>query len=348
MGKRFGIDLGDKVSHFCVLNAEGDVIEEGQMRHSEASLLKHFADLVPTRIALETGTQSGWISRLLSGFGHEVLVANARELRGITASDRKNDRNDAEKLARYARLDPALLCPVQLRTKQQQLDLGVLRSRDALVRARTLLVNAARGLAKSHGERLPSSITATFGQRAEARLSEVLSAMLRPLLMEIDSLTKSVAAYEATLAASAEDRYPETQLLRSVPGVGPITALTFVLTLSDKGRFAHSRDVGAYLGLCPKQQQSGERQPQLGITRSGNGYLRRLLVRCAHYILGHFGADSALRQWGLRMAERGGSNARKRAIVAVARKLSVVLHRPWVTGQNFLPFTVEQNAATVA
>lgn len=292
------------------------MIEEGQVRNSEASLRKHFAQLARTRMALETGTQSGWISRLLEQLGHEVLVAHARELRGITASDRKNDRNDAEKLARYARLDPAILCPVQLRTKQQQLDLGVLRSRDALV-------------------------------RAVAAASEQLRIVLEPLLAEVDALSERIAGCEKLLSTIAEERYPETRWLRSVPGVGPITALTFVLTLHDKNRFRHSRDVGAYLGLCPKQQQSGERQPQLGITRSGNGYLRRLLVQCAHHTLGHFGADSALRQWGLKMAERGGSNARKRAIVAVARKLAVVLHRLWVTQQEFRPFAVTEEAVAV-
>lgn len=340
-GETAGIDLGDKVSRYCLLNEGGEVIEEGTFRNTENSIQKCFGPWGRTRIALETGTQSGWISRLLSGYGHEVIVAHARELRGITHSDRKNDRNDAEKLARYARLDPELLHPVQHRDEQQQLDLSVVRARDALVRARTLLVNAARVLAKVHGERLPSTVTKTFGQRAQEKISLVLLHALRPLLAQIDQLTHQIEHYDSLVERIAETRYRETVPLRSIPSIGPITALTFVLTLGDRERFTHSRDVGAYLGLQPRQQQSGKHDPQLGITKAGNSYLRKLLVQCAHYTLGHFGRDSRLRQWGLALAERGGKNAKKRAIVAVARKLAVLLHRLWVTGQTYQPFSAQ-------
>jgi transposase len=347
-GETAGIDLGDKVSRYCLLNEEGQVIEEGTFRNTDGSIRKCFGQWGRTRIALETGTQSGWISRLLSSYGHEVIVAHARELRGITHSDRKNDRNDAEKLARYARLDPELLHPVQHRNEQQQIDLSAVRARDALVRARTLLVNAARGLAKVHGERLPATVTKTFGQRAQQKMSLVLLYALRPLLAQIDQLSVQIEHYDSLLERIAEARYPETIRLRSIPSVGPITTLTFVLTVADPERFAHSRDVGAYLGLQPRQHQSGERDPQLGITKCGNQYLRKLLVQCAHYTLGHFGRDSGLRQWGLALAERGGKNAKKRAIVAVARKLAVLLHRLWVSGEQYQPFFGRTEAVSPA
>jgi transposase len=333
-----GIDLGDKVSRYCVLNAEGLVIEEGSFRNSEESIQKQFGDLAPTRMALETGTQSGWISRLLLSYGHEVIVAHARGLQAISRSTRKNDRNDAEKLARYARLDPALLEPIEHRGEQEQIDLGAIRSRDALVRARALLVNAARGLAKVHGQRLPASVSATFAKRSQQKLTDELAWTLRPLLEQIDSLTERIDECDAMLEQIANQRYPQTRLLRTVPGVGPVTALTFILTLADGKRFAHSRDVGAYLGLQPKQRQSGESDPQLGISKTGNGYLRKLLVQCAHHTLGHFGRDSRLRQWGLALAARGGSKAKKRAVVAVARKLAVLLHRLWVSGEPYQAF----------
>jgi transposase len=337
-GETAGIDLGDKVSRYCLLNQGGQAIEEGTFRNTESSIQKSFGQWGRTRIALETGTQSGWISRLLGSYGHEVIVAHARELRGITHSNRKNDRNDAEKLARYARLDPELLHPVQHRNEQQQADLSAVRARDALMRARTLLVNAARGLAKVHGERLPPTVTKTFGQRAQEKISLVLLYALRPLLAQIDQLTHQIEHYDSLIERIAQARYPEAIALRAIPSIGPITSLTFVLTLGDRERFSHSRDVGAYLGLQPRQQQSGEHDPQLGITKAGNSYLRKLLVQCAHYTLGHFGHDSQLRQWGLALAERGGKNAKKRAIVAVARKLAVLLHRLWVTGQTYQPF----------
>lgn len=338
-GETIGIDLGDKVSQYCVLSEEGQVIEEGSVRNSESSLKKQFGSLARTRIALETGTQSGWISRLLSGYGHEVIVAHARDLQGISRSDRKNDRNDAEKLARYARLDPELLNPIEHRTAQQQADLCAVRARDSLVRARTLLVNTARGLAKTEGLGLPPTITLTFGARALETLSKPLNAMLRPLLEQIDQIGEQIETDDELVEQIAAERYPsETKLLRSVPGVGPLTSLTYVLTLSDASRFTHSRDAGPYLGLQPKQRQSGARDPQLGISKAGNSYLRKLLVQCAHHILGHFGKESKLREWGLALAERGGKNAKKRAITAVARKLAVLLHRLWASKKTYQPF----------
>ncbi len=277
---------------------------------------------------MEAGTQSGWISRFLKSYGHEVLVAHARDLQGIGRSDRKNDRNDAEKLARYARLDPKLLNPIEHRTEQQQTDLCAIRARDALVRARALLVNNARGLAKTEGTRLPAAITPTLGARALEVLKGDMQAALKPLLEQVDQLVLQIAAYDAMLGLIAGQRYQEeTKVLCSVPGVGILTWLRYVLTLSDAQRFAHSRDVGPYLGLRPRQNQSGERDPQLGISKAGNGYLRKLLVQCSNHILGHFGKESELREWGLALAGRGGKNAKKRVIVAVARKLAVLLHR---------------------
>lgn len=216
-----------------------------------------------------------------------------------------------------------------------------MRARDALVRARTLLVNAARGIAKVHGERLASSATDTFGQRSLALLQPHLQTMLAPLLAEIDQVAACIAAYDKLLAGIQKARYPEAKKLQAVPGVGPLTALTFVLTISDPERFAHSRDVGPYLGLQPQQRQSGASDPQLGISKAGNRYLRKLLVQCAHHVLGPFGAESRLRTWGLRIAERGGKNAKKRAVVAVARKLAVLLHRLWTTGAEYRPLFVQ-------
>lgn len=337
-GLTIGIDLGDKRSHDCVLDSAGKIVEEGSFSNTSEGLTKYFGGCRRARIALETGAQSGWISRALEALGHEVLVANARELRAIWGSGRKNDRRDAEKLARYARVDPAILRPVRVRGAQAQCDLARIRARDALVRARGLLVNAARGLAKCQGRRLTGSLTASFGERAQAQLEGELRAALEPLLEQIDALGEQICEYDRQIRQQAAQRYPETAALDAVPGVGPLTALSFVLTLEDPRRFRHSRDVGAYLGLVPQQEQSGQSDPQLRISKQGDEYLRRLLVQCAHWIVGPFGSDSALRQWGLGMAQRGGKNAAKRAIVAVARKLAVLLHRLWVTQQAYRAF----------
>ena len=330
-----GVDLGDKVSHYAILNQEGVVIEEGHFRNTADSIAKHFGTSGKARVAMEVGTQSAWIAREFGKLGHQVIVANARELKWITASDTKNDRNDAVKLARLARADENLLAPVEHRSSEQQAELAVIRARDALVRSRTLLVNTARSLAKGFGLRLPASITETFGARALANLPEHLHAAMSGLLAQIDAMSLKIAAYDRRIAEVAA-KHPEVKRLASVPGVGTLTATTFVLTLGRKERFVHSRDVGSFLGLRPRQKQSGERDPQLGISKSGDKYLRKLLVQCAHHILGHFGKDSALRKWGLSKSD--GSPGKKRAVIAVARKLAVLLHRMWSTGEVFKPF----------
>lgn len=330
-----GIDLGDKMSRYCIVNREGEVVEEGSFRNQVSSIETHFSG-ERRRIALEAGAQSAWISRELKRLGHEVIVANARELKWITASDTKNDPGDARKLALLARADVRLLAPVEHRTAEQQAELGLIRARDAILRARTLLINSARGIAKGFGVRLPKSITSTFGKRAGADLPEFLRTALGGLLEQIDALSQRIGGYDQQVGALAA-QHPEVERLSSIAGVGQLTAVTFVLTLGRAERFAHSRDVGSYLGLRPRQRQSGARDPQLGIAKSGDPYLRKLLVQCAHHILGRFGKDSALRRWGLAKTE-GGKKATLRAIVAVARKLSVLLHRLWVSGEFYKPF----------
>jgi len=331
-----GIDLGDKYSHYCMLNESGQAVESGSVLNTEGSARKHFAGMPPARIALEAGARTHWWAQLLRSFGHEVWVANPRALAG--KGRRKNDTSDAERLARYARQDPRLLEPIVLRSPEQQADLAHIRVRDALVRTRTLLVNLARSLAKEAGQRLPASVTDTFGTRALERLPAELAELLAPVCSSIDDLTRKIEAQEAKVEKLCREKYPDTRYLRSVQGVGSLTALTFVLTLGSAERFLHSRDVGAYLGLQPSQYQSGQRDPQLGISKQGNTYLRRLLVQCAHHILGPFGKPSQLRDWGRALGARGGGNARKRAVVAVARKLAVLLHRLWRDRAWYQPF----------
>jgi transposase len=289
-------------------------------------------------------THSIWISERLKEYGHEVIVANVTELHAISRNDSKSDRTDAEKLARYARLDPRILRPITHRTVEQQQALTMIRARDVLVRLRTAVVNAARGLAKPCGYRLPASSTRSFPARCAGLLPEGLAAALEPLFAQIAHMNAQIKLYDRAIRKLATVTYPETQALTQVHGVGPLTAVTYVLTLGSKERFERSRDVGCYLGLRPKRSQSGDRDPQLRITKAGNEYLRRLLTECANFILGRFGKDSSLRRWGLHLAERGGRNARKKAIVAVARKLAVLLHRLWVTDQPYVPIHEAQAA----
>jgi transposase len=201
--------------------------------------------LAPSQIALEAGTHSGWVSRLLQTCGHIAIVANARELRKIRQSDRKNDRADAEILARMLRFDPQLLCPIRHRSAQMQADLAVIRARDTLVSARTKCVNAARGLVKSVGARLPKCSTHSFATAALDHVPVELHAALTPLIATISNLSEQIRHYDRSIEALAKE-YPATNVLRQVSGVGALTALTFVLTVADPQRFRKSRDIGPY------------------------------------------------------------------------------------------------------
>ena len=314
-----GLDLGDRSSFYCVLDDAGEVILERSLSTTPKALTQVFGKMPRSRIALETGTHSPWISRLLTQLGHEVIVAHARNVRLIGESRRKDDRIDARTLARLARIDPQLLSPVQHRSAKAQIHLMVIRARAELVSARTALVNSARGLAKSYGERLHKCGTQQVGRDLAMGLSAELREALEPLLREVESLNERIKEYDRRIEQIAKEVYPEVALLKQVKGVGNLIALAFVLTIEDPHRFRKSRDVGCFLGLRPGRRNSGQSQPQMHISKEGDRYLRTLMVQGAHYMLGPFGEDSDLRRWGLRLAERGGKNAKKRAIVAVAR-----------------------------
>jgi transposase len=343
-----GLDLGDRSSWYCVLEERGEIVLEQKVSTTPKAIEEVFGGMPRSRIALETGTHSPWVSRLLSKLGHEVIVAHARNVRLIGESRRKDDRLDAKTLARLARIDPQLLCPVKHRSAKAQAHLTVIRGRAGLVRARTALINVARGLTKSYGERLRGCGARSLNLKRAEGLSVELQTALGPLLKEIESLGERIREYNQAVESIAKEHYPETSLLKQVKGVGTLVALTYMLTLEDPHRFSKSRDAGCYAGLQPGRRNSGLSQPQMRISKEGDAYLRGLLVQSAHHILGPFGADSDLRRWGLKLAERGGKNGKKRAIVATARKLAVLLHRLWVNGEVYEPFHSSSRRVLVA
>lgn len=332
-----GVDLGDQWSNYCILGLEGETLAEGRLRTTQEDIAEFFQALNAARVIFEVGTHSPWVQEVICGCGHEVLVANPRLMEGSKRRKRKNDRIDANKLARLGRVDPKSLHPIQHRSREVRQDLVVLRARDALVAARTELINATRGLVKSMGTRLPKSSSPSFAQKAEEAVPVEMREALLPLVRMAAALSDCIQGYDEKIEKLGREKYGHTALLRQVKGVGPITALAYVLTLEDPKRFVKSRDVGPYLGLVPKQEDSGDSQPQLGISKTGDTMLRKLLVGSAHYILGPFGPDTDLRRYGLRLCERGGKNAKKRAAVAVARKLAVLLHCLWVSGEVYEP-----------
>jgi transposase len=344
--KYVGIDIGDRTSMIHVLDQEGKFVEETRIPITTAALQQKFGSQPKMRIAMEVGSQSRWISRQLRRYGHEVIVADARKLRLIYENPRKSDRVDATYLAKLVRLDESLLSPVRHRGEVAQRHLALLRSRDTLVKARTQLVNHARGLVKSFGGRLSRCSTESFARKVSTELPIALRPALEPILDTIQEMSVRIRCYQQEIERLADEVYPETKPLRRIKGVGALTALTFVLTLEDPKRFHKSREVGPYLGLVPRRDQSGSHDPQRHITKTGDAYLRRLLIGCAHYILGPFGEDSHLRNWGLRLAERGGKAGKKRAAVAVARKLAVLLHKLWISGEDYAPFYPSRDLVT--
>jgi transposase len=330
-----GLDVGDRETHYCILDGEGTVFEEGRFRSTRDGLAKRFGKMEQSRVILEVGSLSPWMSRDLEAFGHEVLVANSYQVGRIYKGQDKTDRKDAETLARLGRADPKLLKPLRHRRQSAMLDRGLLNAREVLVRSRVQLINHVRGVVKTVGARIPSCGAAQFAKKAEPALPGAMRSALESVLQTIQLLTDQIRAFDRKIEAVSKERYPETELLLAVHGVGPLTAFAFVLSIDDPDRFVKSRDVGSYLGLRPGKHQSGDSDPQMRITRTGDPQLRCLLVQCANYILGPFGQDSDLRRFGLRLIDRGGRFARKRAVTAVARKLAVLLHRLWVTGEVY-------------
>lgn len=342
--KSIGIDLGDRVSTFTVLDQNRRVVESGQVQTSADAFRSCFSQFEPCRVCLEAGTHSFWAHLALESLGHEVVVVNPRKLKLLTKSLKKNDRHDSEILAQVVISELDLISPVCHRSITSQKHRSLLRLRDAAVRARTLLINSVRGIIKPLGLRVRPCGAESFHRRAPESLPEQIWGLVEPLVGQIAALTSTIQKYDRMIDRVLEG-IPEADRLRQVRGVGPVTSLCFLATIDDPSRFSKSRMVGPYLGLTPRINESGDDEPQLRITKAGDTVLRRLLMQAAHYILGPFGEDCDLRRYGRSICERGGKNARKRAVVAVARKLAVLLHRLWVSGEEYEPLRQAERRA---
>lgn len=330
------LDLGSKKTQVCV-RRDGKILEELEIRTSVPRFRSFFECRPRCRVVMEVGKHSPWASWLLADLGFRAFVADARRIPTQMRGPHKNDRNDARMLAVLLERGEDLLREVRHRSRKTFEHLSVLRSRDELVRLRTALANSIQGFGATHGLEIPSVSTSSYRTKVLPAIPPELLPALSPMIETMDQLTRSIRELETTLETIAREEYPMTQLFRQIKGVGPITSLAFALIVEDPGRFARNRSVGAYLGLVPRQHQSGSSRPQLGITRAGDPLMRRLLVQCAHHILGRFGEDSDLRRFGQALMTRGGKNGKKRAVTAVARKLSVLLLALWKTGEVYEP-----------
>lgn len=342
-----GMDLGDKTISVCILDKSGKVHRRTTIPNTKKAITELFNMFdCPEKVtvAIETGTHSPWISHLLTASGIHVLVGNSRKLRFIWCSDNKSDVHDAELLARVARFDPELLKPIQHRGQEAHMDLAIIKARDALVKNRTNFINHVRGSYKSVGIRLPKCSTETFTKMVTTHDTDnTLQKLLAPLLKAIDCISAQIREYNHQIEVYCRQKYPETVCLEQVKSVGPVTALAYILTLEEPHRFTKSRDVGPYLGLTPRRDQSGTLDKPLPISKAGNKYLRRLLIGSANYILGPYGPDCDLRRYGERIAKKGNQIAKRKAKVAVARKLAVLLHYLWKTGDQYRPFMKQQS-----
>lgn len=344
-----GLDVGDRKSCWVALDETGKGVGREKVSTRAPELEAWGMSIAPTVIAIEAGPHSPWISRLLSRCGHEVIVANPAKIPSISRSRSKSDWRDAEQLARMARFDRTMLHEIRHRSEQAQKDLQVIRSRDASVQARSKLISHVRCTVKAHGQQVARCSTDAFASRARTTIQPELLEIITPILDAIDQLSLVIRTYDQRIEMLARTRYPDTKWLTQIKGVGALTALAYMLVLDDASRFRSSRMVGAYLGLTPARDQSGDMDPQKGISKEGDRLMRRLLVQSGHYILGPFGVDCDLRRHGEAIAKRGGKNAKKRAAVAVARKLAVLLHHLWITKDSYMPLfnakTTEQQAA---
>lgn len=343
-----GLDVSDRKSCVVGLDEAGTVNLREKVTTRSAELEAWAMSIAPTVIALEAGPHSPWISRLLSKCGHEVIVGNPAKIPSISRSRSKSDWRDAEQLARLARFDRKMLYEIRHRSEEAQKDLQIIRSRDATVRARSKLISHVRATVKAHGQNVPRCSTDAFVARARSVIGAELLEIVSPVLDAIDRLSEAIHSYDARIETLVQSKYENAKWLTQIKGVGGLTALAYMLVLADASRFRSSRMVGAYLGLTPARDQSGEADPQKGISKEGDRLMRRLLVQSAHYILGPFGVDSDLRRHGQAIAQRGGKNATKRAAVAVARKLAVLLHHLWVTHDVYVPLFNHTNDQVLA
>lgn len=335
-----GVDLGDIKHAICVTDKNGGAILK------EYFITKLMNTYPNSLVAIEVGTHSPWISRFLNELGAEVVVAKARKLRAIYTNERKCDELDARMLAKIARLDIDLLYPIKHGTEDQQRDSLLIKLRNSLTKQRVSNVLTVRFTLKSLGIRLKSVSTSAFANNARKQLAdqpEILR-LIDSTLIILDALNEQLKRLDKQIVELIDRKYPAAQQLRKIPGVGPITSLAFVLHISNPESFNKPRDVGAYLGLVPRRDQSGKIDKQLPISKTGNTYLRCLLVQASQYILGHFGPDCDLKTHGLKLASRGGKAAKRKAVVATARKLSVIMLTLWQNQSDYNPHMKKANS----
>lgn len=332
-----GIDIGDKVNFVCTLNNKGEILFRKEIDNNKEAMEEYFDSIEKASIVFEVGSHSPWISRLLVGIGHDVFICNPRQLAAVSQNLKKSDEEDCLILAQLLLTGKHLLKQVHHANEDKMRDFLLIKSRRALVKCRTMLINTARGVVKSFGERISPKLTAdAFHKHAGDSLTKETFKNIKDLVDVIGKTTEQILKYEKDIDAKIKKKYPVAQLLQTINGVGPITSLAFVLTIDDPKMFEKSRTLGAYFGLVPRRDQSGNKDKQLSITKAGSKLVRSLLLNCANYILSSKGEDNQIKRFGLKIRGDGTSKAKaNKAKVAVARKICVIMHQLWVSNKPF-------------
>lgn len=330
-----GLDVSDKTTHVCVVDADGLVLKRDVVASDPDLLAKWLSKHCPglVRVVLETGPLSTFLYHGLTERSIPVECICARHAKGVLAARvNKSDVHDAEGLSQLART--GWFKRVHMKASATHIDRAALRIRAQLISTRVAMGNQLRGLLKLFGLRLGAvrtpgkcreRLAALYHQRPD------LEPLFVPLVASIEVIEEQLRASNRLLESRATEDVVCSRLM-SVPGVGPITALTFTASVEDPHRFARSEDVGAYAGLVPRRSQSGERDVRGNISKAGDPMLRRSLYEAANIMLCRVQRPFALQQWGHRIAESKGN---KRARIAVARKLAVLLHSLWLNETEF-------------
>lgn len=335
-----GLDLGDRSTHVCVLDRDGEIVGETPLPTDRESIEALFNSVVAAqpRVIFEVGSQSRWVQKLARECGiNDILAVNPRKLALISKNLKKTDQNDAYLLARAGQALPELLSPIEHVSDEIYVERALMDSRLLLVQERTKLITRVRALAKTFGVKLQKCSTESFARNAPEQIPALLRPACHPLFALLELLDKQITAIEKACRKLIKEKYPIAAKLQRIGGVGEIVALYFVLAVADPSRIRNPRDIGAYFGLVPRKQQSGSSDPQLRITKAGNSGVRRLLVLAAHCLISR-GKDCALQRWALALCQRGGRNSKKRAIIALARKLAVVMLAIWKSGATYDPW----------
>ena len=335
-----GIDVHQKASEICVVGEDGEVMERTRVPTRREALKRYFGVQPRMRVVMEAGGSSQWVSRVIEECGHEVVVCAPRRVRMIAESTLKTDQIDAEVLARLGRIDHGFLGRVTHRGEEAQLLRANLTARSALVEARAKWINTVRGVLRGFGYRVSGGRSGTFHARcAKVLLPADLRAVIQPMLTQLEAVTEEIERLEEKLEEIATE-IPVVQHLQEIPGVGLIVALYFVLSVDDPGRFRRSRDVGVFFGLRPCLRGSGDVRHYGRITREGDPEMRRLLVQAAHGMM-NTRTPCRLQRWAAELELRRGKG---KATVALARKIAVLMHHLWVTGESFQAFPNQEAA----